>query len=455
MSPMRGDIFLNGKESRRLYVMEQVLQGKLTIAQASQLLGLSERQVKRLKGGMKANGAAALAHKNRGRKPKHAVPGQVRDLVIHLALTDLAGASCEHMAELLALRHEISLSPRTIRRIIASAGIRNPHAHKRPARRRRSRTRMPQEGFLVQMDASPYAWLEDRAPKMSLHGAIDDATGKILGLWFRPEEDLIGYLHVLWQIALNHGIPVSLYCDGHTIFFSPKKDKLTIEEELQGKKVALTRFGQVLHELGINHIQSRSPQARGRVERLWETLQSRLVIELRLAGISTLEEANAFLPAFIRRFNQRFAVQPADPCPAYSPAPPLELLQRTICLKEERKASNGSVISISNRSYQLTDDRGKVVPLRPKSNVTVLTHLDGSMSALYDGKPYGLQLYTGKQARATRDTQEAPKPPAKPYKPAPDHPWRQPLSRPRRRHDPVGAYFDGKDPFWEKVYAET
>lgn len=453
---MRGDIFLKGKEARRLYVMEQVLQGKLTIAQAAQLLGLSERQVKRLKGGMKVNGAAALAHKNRGRKPKHAVSGEVRDLVIHLALNDLAGASCEHMAELLALKHGISLSPRTIRRIIGSAGIRNPHAHKRPARKRRSRNRMPQEGFLVQMDASPYAWLEERGPKMSLHGSIDDATSKILGAHFRLQEDLIGHLHVVWQIAQNHGIPVSFYCDGHTIFFSPNKDKITIEEELQGKKAALTRFGQVLHELGINHIQSRSPQARGRVERLWETLQSRLVIELRLAGISTLEEANAFLPGFIRRFNQRFAIQPADPYPAYSPTPPLELLERTICLKEERKASNGSVISFSNHSYQLTDDRGTVVPLRPKSNVTVLTHLDGSMSALYEGKPYRLQLFTGKRARATSDThEEASKPPVKPHKPAPGHPWRQPLNYPRRRRDPVQAYFDGKDPFWEKVYAET
>lgn len=452
---MRGDIFLNRKESKRLYVMEQVLQGKLTIAQAAQLLGLSERQVKRLKGGMKVNGAAALAHKNRGRKPKHAVSGQVRDLVIHLALTDLAGASCEHMAELLALKHAISLSPRTIRRIIASAGIRNPHAHKRPARRRRSRTRMPQEGLLVQMDASPYAWLEERGPKMSLHGAIDDATGKVLGAHFRLEEDLIGYLHVFWQIVQNHGIPVSLYCDGHTIFFSPKKDKLTIEEELAGKTVALTRFGQVLSELGVNLIEAGSPQAKGRIERLWGTLQGRLVIEMRLAGISTPEEANAFLPGFIRRFNQRFAVEPADPCPAYSPTPPLELLEHTICLKDERKASNGSVISFSNHSYQLTDDRGNVVPLRAKSEVTVLTHLDGSISALYDGKRYGLQLFTGKKAKATKDTQQAPKPPAKPHRPAPDHPWKQPLSRPRRRHDPVQAYFDGKDPFWEKVYAET
>ncbi|MCR4427707.1 MAG: ISNCY family transposase [Firmicutes bacterium] len=447
---------MNRKESRRLYVMEQVLQGKLTIAQAAQLLDLSERQVKRLKGGMKVDGAAALAHKNRGRKPKHAVSGQVRDLVIHLAMTDLAGASCEHMAELLAQHHAISLSPRTIRRIIGSAGIHNPHAHKRPARRRRSRTRMPQEGLLVQMDASPYAWLEERGPRLSLHGAIDDATSKILGLWFRPQEDLVGYLHVTWQIVQNHGIPVSLYCDGHTIFFSPKKDKLTIEEELAGQEVALTRFGEVLQELGVNHIEARSPQARGRVERLWGTLQGRLVIEMRLAGISTLEDANAFLPSFICRFNQRFAVEPADSYPAYSPTPPLEQLERTICLKDERKASNGSVISFSNHSYQLTDKRGTVVPLRPKSDVTVLTHLDGSLSALYNGKHYGLQLFTGKKATAIRNTEEAPKPPAEPYHPAPDHPWRkQPLSRPRRRRDPVQAYFDGKDPYWEKVYAET
>lgn len=450
---MNGDgIFLSSKEARRVYVIEQLIESKLIIGQAARILGLSKRQVQRLKKGVMTEGVAFLAHKNRGRKPKHAISREVRDTIVSLA-TDpnhYQGASCQQMSELLAEHHNIRVCARSIRRILKEAGIPLAHA-KKHARRHRSRDRMPSFGMLAQCDASPFAWFESRGPLASLHGAIDDATGKILGLFFRQTEDLIGYLQVLKQIVTNHGIPQAIYSDRHTIFFSPNKDKLSIEDELAGKKVALTQFGQALSDLGINHIPALSPQAKGRIERLWGTLQGRLVIELRLAGISNIDEANAFLPGFISRFNERFAVEPEQPQSAFRPAIEKDL-DLILCKKEYRKASSGSTISYFNKTYQLTTPNG-ILPLRPRSTVTVLTHLDGSLSALYGGKLYGL-----KECKAVprKDAISPPKTKANSRKhtsPPATHPWRKSSPFAPPKEEPSTSYWREKL-YRGKIYAE-
>ena len=183
-----GEIFLSTKEAKRLYVMERVLEGSWTASEAAKLLGLSIRQVFRLKGEMAANGEKGLVHKNRGRKPKHAVTEETRQLVIAQALGPYKGASYEHMAELLAERDGIRFCAKTIGRILKGTGIVHPHTHRSPRRFRR-RERSSAEGMLIQIDASTHDWLEGRGPWLALHGAIDDATGKILALHFRPTED--------------------------------------------------------------------------------------------------------------------------------------------------------------------------------------------------------------------------------------------------------------------------
>lgn len=184
-----------------------------------------------------------------------------------LARGPLRNASCQQVAELLEEFYSITLSAKTIGRTLKEAGIPLAHGHRSP-RRKKSRDRMPQEGVLSQFDASPFAWLEDRGPKLTLHGPIDDATGKIQGLYFTLNESLFGYFQVLLQVVQSFGVPKNLYTDCHTIFFSPKKDRLSIEEELAGQTAPLTQFGRAIAELGINHIPARSPQAKGRVERL-------------------------------------------------------------------------------------------------------------------------------------------------------------------------------------------
>jgi len=262
---------------------------------------------------------------------------------------------------------------------------------------------------------------------MSLHGIIDDATGAILGLYFRPQEDIIGYLHVFRQVLENNGIPLCLYSDRHTMFFSPKMDKLTIEEQLQGKRVNLTQIGRILDELQITHIPAHSPQAKGRIERAWETLQGRLPIEMRLAGINTIEQANEFLLRYIPRYNARFAVPAADETPAFRALTPEMNLDVILSIRESRQALGGSLISYHGTKFRLLDAYGHVVGLARKDPVSVLTHMDGSISALYKGKCYSLAEFNSTPAvedSASTAAKES-KPPRMPWKPPDDHPWKR------------------------------
>jgi len=450
---MRGRVLLSRKESERAWIMQRVVAGELTVRQGARLLGLSERHVKRLKGGMKRDGVAYLCHKNRGRKPKHAVSEETRQLVVTLATGELRDTNCTHLSELLEEHRGIRLSARTVRRILTQAGIPRKHA-KKPARRRRSRKRMPRAGMLVQCDSSPFEWVDGTGRTITLHGLIDDATGAVLGLRFEETERLWGYVAVLRQMVSTYGVPERIYSDRHTIFFSQKRDKLTIEEELSGKKVSLTQLGRMLEELSTAHVPAHSPQAKGRVERLWGTLQDRLVVEMRLAGVSSIEEANAFLERFMPRFNDRFAVLPREPEHAFRPAPSPEVLERVLCIKEQRKASNGSTISYGGRTYRLVNERGRAVPLAPRSTVTVLTHHDGSYTALCDDKEHRLELFSP-PPKATPKTVSTTHHKSKPPKPAADHPWKRQAIHPGPKRDPVAAYFDQKDRSWEKLFLET
>lgn len=428
---------MSTKEARRVFVIEKVVEGELTVRQGAECLGLSERQVKRLKKGMKEKGVAALAHGNRGRTPKHTISKDIREQVVSLATESYKGASAEHMSDLLGENQKVFLSGKSITRVLRREGVWDPYV-KKHRRRRKSRDRMPKEGVLVQVDSSPCDWLEERGPRLDLHGAIDDATSKVLGLHFRLQEDLKGYFETLSQVIARHGVPRALYSDGHTIFFSPKKDKLTIEQELAGEQVALTQFGRALDQLGINHIHARSPQAKGRIERLWETLQSRLVIELRVAGISTMEEANSFLPDFIEKFNKRFAVEAADPEPAYMKTPGRAVIDTVLCVKEQRTASNGSVISYRNRTYRLADAKGNVLCLPPKAKVEILLHLDGSTDAFYQEQQYRLEPFSKPKPQPRPELRAQRKGVGR--KPSPDNPWLNfTLQKPRR--DPVEDYF--------------
>jgi len=307
---MEGKVTLSTREQTRLMVISEVERGEVGGREAAAVLGMSIRHFRRMVAAYREDGVVALAHGNRGRKPVNAIGEEIRQRVVDLAGSAYAGFNQQHFTELLVEREGIRLSRSSVRNILLGAGIRSPRK-RRPPKHRSRRERYPKEGMLLQIDGSPHDWLQGRGPRMSLIGAIDDATGKVPYALFREQEDSHGYFLLMKGIVSRYGIPVAVYHDRHSIFeVSPDdREHQSVQEQLSGKPM-LTQFGRLLAELGITPISARSPQAKGRIERLWETFQDRLVSELRLAGISTLEEANRFLEGFLERYNARFAVPP-------------------------------------------------------------------------------------------------------------------------------------------------
>jgi hypothetical protein len=357
-------------------------------------------------------------HGNTGVKPPNYVADHIRDFVALQAMTRWEGASSSHMSELLLAEKGLRLSAKTITRILKERGIKSPFTHKGPKKHHR-RKRKERLGEMVQIDASPFDWLGNGS-MLSLHGAIDDATGKIFALWLEPTECLFGYFHVLDRMIRTFGVPGILYSDAHTIFFSPKSGKLSIEEQLNGCTAALTQFGKALDILNILPLKASSAQAKGRVERLWGTLQHRLVVDMRLAGVSTIEEANAFLATYPDIHNARFAVEPEREEAAFLPVPSPDDLPYILCKRAFRKASGDSTISWKGKKLMLMDERHRQKLIKRGSAIEVLTLLDGSDVALYDGVIHHLDMPkdTAKETQGNRKEKT-------PVIPAPDHPWRR------------------------------
>ncbi|MDP2954544.1 MAG: ISNCY family transposase, partial [Chloroflexota bacterium] len=269
---------MSTKEQRRLMVLGGVDRGEVTASEAAQVLNLRVRQVRRLLAAYRRKGACALAHGNRGRRPGNALDVTVTQRVVELSRTKYAGFNNCHLAEFLAEREGMTLSISSVRRIRLGSGTASPRRRRAPKHRSR-RERYPRAGMLLQADGSHHDWLEGRGPYLTLTGAIDDATGEVVAALFRYQEDSHGYLLLLRDIVSTHGIPGAVYHDRHSIFEVPTTRRESIEEQLAGKR-DLTQVGRAMEELGITSIPSLSPQARGRIERLWKTFQDRLVSEL-------------------------------------------------------------------------------------------------------------------------------------------------------------------------------
>lgn len=354
----------------RYTVLSKVIDGHMTIAEAAISLGISQRQIIRLKQGVMAEGAAFLIHKNTGRKPNHTLDDKlVADIIALKQSETYKSANFMHFQELLERHENIKVSYSALHSLLTKSNIKSPKKRRRfkPHRRRK---RKPQEGLLIQMDATPFEWFSS-SEKFSLHGAIDDATGKIVGLYMTKNECLHGYWEVMRQCLLVHGIPVSLYTDRHAIFLSTLASKLSIEDQLSGKVVNDTQFGRAMGELGITLIPARSPQAKGRVERLWETLQSRLPVEFKIADISTVDQANEFLSKYIANFNNTFAVEPEDAESAFRTLSPNLNIDTILCVKLTRSVDAGGVFSFYNKHFKVITSHG-LPSLAAKARVTVL-----------------------------------------------------------------------------------
>jgi transposase len=342
---------LNETQQREVEILTRLEAEALDVATAAELLGVSARQVRRRRAAFRQEGMAAVLHGNSGRQPVNHTDA---DLVARiLALAGPQGKYHDlnvcHLHELLEQEEHIVIGRSTLDRLLKQAGLRQPTKTPAVVHRRR-RLRRPAEGMLVQIDSSPFAWLEERSAQADLLGAIDDATGKLLFLHFRPSEDQVGYLLLLRSIAQHYGLPMSLYHDRHTILRSPKQP--TLEEQLAGQ-TPMSQVQRVMAELGIASIAAQSPQAKGRIERLWGTLQDRLTKELRLAGINDLAPANAFLPAFLDRYNLRFAQPARDPQSAWIPLPSDLDLAYYFATRETRTVRRDHCISFAGQLLQL------------------------------------------------------------------------------------------------------
>ncbi len=424
-------------------VLNQVEVGEVIAGKAAELLGLSLRHVRRVLAAYRKEGAQALAHGNRGRKPYNALEEGLRRQVVELAQSTYAGCNTQHLSELLAEREGIVLSRSSVRRILLEVGIRSPR-RRRPPKHRSRRERYPREGMLLQIDGSRDDWLEARGPYLSLIGAIDDATGKVPYALFRDEEDAQGYTFLLWHIVENQGIPEALYHDGHGIFVRSRKEPESLEEQLAGRRKP-TQFGRMLEELAIISITSLSPQAKGRIERLWGTFQDRLKSELRIAGAKTIEDANRVLQDFLPRFNQRFAVSAREPGLAYRPVPHGFNPDEVFCFKYQRSVGKDNVVRFGGHRLQIMPTNGRLSYV--KANVEVQERMNGGLAVYYKGQclltrpapPEAPVLRARSTTRFIAGADDSREPAlcgtpnsAKTktggsYKPAPDHPWRRPF----------------------------
>lgn len=398
---------MSQKEARRVSIIEKLDEGKLTVEEASILLELSERQIYRLKEAFSKKGLDGLAHKGRGRCAHNRTSDDIRHYIIELATEIAPEASCQHIAEMLEEDKGNRISSKTVGRILKEVGIPLPHGHKSPRGRHPSRERMSSPGLLVQIDASPFQWLGSERGELHLHGAIDDATSNILALWLDRSENCTAYLHVMQGMFERWGVPERLYSDRHGIFF-PVNSKPTLEEELEGRITSLSQFGRIMERLGVVHIKAYSPQAKGRVERLWGTLQHRLVVDLRRKGMTSMREVNAFLPEYIETFNSRFGVRPRNDISSFRPSPSSEELGLLMVKEHERRADKGSRISYKGVKYQLTDKWGKIVALKPRSPVHVLIHMDGHLSARKGEEYFSLKEFHERPKMEKEEKRETP-----------------------------------------------
>jgi hypothetical protein len=301
---------MSKKQWKRLDVMERLQQGRLTGIESAKVLGLSERQVRRLRRAFEVHGRKGLLHGNLGVRPENRIVDIVREQIVSLMTRKYAGFNDQHFTEKLREDEGIVLGRQTVRRILRGAGIQAVRK-RRPRRHHARRQRKAQAGMMLLWDGSLHDWLEGRGPELCLMGAIDDATGDLLaGAHFVEHECSAGYLRVLLAIAEEHGLPLSAYMDRHGSLHR-NDDHWTLEEELRGEQDP-TQVGAALKGLEIEPIFALSAQAKGRVERMWGTLQDRLVSELRLAGAKTAEEANAVLAAYRVTHNARFGKPAAE-----------------------------------------------------------------------------------------------------------------------------------------------
>jgi transposase len=418
-------VTLNRKEQKRLMILNQIEKKELSIDKAATVLELSERQIWRMLAGYRKEGVAAIAHGNRGRPPANTLEDNIKLKIMELAQISYRGFNHQHLTEKLNEQEGIPVSRSTVRRILLQGGLSSPRKRRAPKHRSR-RVRYSREGMLLQTDSSPHDWLEGRGPELCLIGAIDDATSKVPYALFQEQETTAGYMRMLKEIVLRYGIPGALYHDKHSIFEVAQDKEPTLEEQLCGKE-PITQMGRLLGELGITSISANSPQAKGRIERLWGTFQDRLVSELRLAGAKTKEEANQVLRDWLPVYNRKFAVAAREPEVAYCKVEKGFKAEEYFCFKYPRSVGNDNVVRFGEVRLQVLPTRDRLSYARCK--VEVQQRLNGSLAVYYQGQALATEPAplepAGLRKPRLKDGVITPSLSARHYaQPSSDHPWR-------------------------------
>ena len=353
---------------------------RIRVVDAAKVLDRSVRQVFRLLQRLRTRGLPGLVHGNRGRVSPRRTPASTRKTILKWARGKYQDVNDRHFCELLEREEGISIGRETLRRLLRGAGLAPKRKRRRPRYRKR-RERKEAFGMMVQIDASPHDWLEGRGPWLTLVGGRDDATNHT---WahFEESENLWAYFHLVRSIATSEGLPLSLYADRHTIFFSPRPQ--TLEEQLLDQ-VPRTQFGRAMEDLGITLIPASSPQAKGRIERCWGILQDRLVVELRLAQAKNLLEANAVLERFLLDWNVRFTQPARQTIKVFRPCPGPSVLDRFLSLRETRTVQNDHTVLFQGLVLQIPPSKHFSSLARRK--VTVLQLSTGEVRIEYQDTP--------------------------------------------------------------------
>ena len=395
-------------ELKRVHVIRQAMGKALRQREAGEVLGLTARQVRRLIQRVRAEGDAGLVHRSRGTPSNRRHRPALKARVLRLYAKHYRDFGPTLAAEKLAERQGITLSAETLRGWLRAAGV--THFQRRKRLHRAWRARKTHVGALIQLDGSHHDWLEGRGPGCVLMAYIDDASSRVFARFYEYE-GTIPAMDSFRRYVTHYGLPLALYTDKHTTYKSPAEP--TVEAQLAGRRPH-SQFERSLAELGVAVIHAHSPQAKGRVERLFKTLQDRLVKDLRLAGIATIEAANQFVEAWRPGYNRRFAVQPAQAADLHRPRPASCDLDRSLCLKTTRVVRRDWTVAHHGQLFQIETQIHT-------HEVLVEDHLDGTMRITHRGQPLRYHAITSRPVRVMAPT--PPAAPRRPVKPKPTHPW--------------------------------
>jgi transposase len=396
------------QELKRVHVIRQAMNNALRQREAGEVLGLTARQVRRLIQRVRAEGDAGLVHRSRGTPSNRRYRPALKARVLRLYATHYRDFGPTLAAEKLAEQQGIMLSAETLRQWLRATGVTHFQRRKRP--HRAWRARKAHVGELVQLDGSHHDWFEGRGPRCVLMAYIDDASSRVCARFYEYEGTLPA-MDSFERYVRRYGVPHSIYTDKHTTYRALGEP--TVAQQLAGEKPQ-SQFERALAELGVTVIHAHSPQAKGRVERLFKTLQDRLVKDLRLAGLATIEAANQFVETWLPRYNRRFAVQPAQAADLHRPSPTARELDRMLCLKMTRVVRRDWTVAHHGQLFQIETQ------IHTQA-VLVEDHLDGTMRITHRGQPLRYHAITARPVRVMTPT--PPAAPRRPVKPKPTHPW--------------------------------